>query len=803
MTSPTLSGGTDHGERLVYSSAGRQEMFPPSQSPSFRAWEQRLPRRRPGLRRHFAILWILLSVSACRSGGGGDDAATRVAAIQRGDVLAERKQYAEAAAAYRTAVDGNPRDGETRLKLARAYMQLGDWQKADPEAIRAADLLPANRDAQHLAITMMLGHGRFQDALDRVETALKSQRDDAALLVLYGNAKARLPFSTTALSALEEVMRLGRYVPEVQAYLRPTSLRADDRLAEDAFRRAVQLNPDSAEPRLALANFYWAVGRLEEAEEPLRWVADRDPTYVMGNRALGLFYASRGREDDAEKYLEIAAATNDRDSQFALADYYVQRNRDEEALALLDKLAAGDDPDGGAASRAADIEFRLGRREQAMQRTERILARDPLNARALRIKAQATFAAGDIVQATTLARSAVAADPGSAEARAVLARSLLASGDRQGAFNEFSEAWRRNPADAEIAKELTTLALTLGRDEVALEFARERARLRPKDREASMTLVRVFTRTGDLAGAERALAPLLVERPTRPDVLVLLGAIQAARGSTDAARSTYRAALQADRNSLDALSGLVALAIDNNQVDQVTQLVEQGVSAHPKHPGYLLLAARTARASGDARRAESMLRAILNIDPRHAEAELLLIDNLHRQNRREEVKQLVQRALTRPPSSFELEVKLATLLEATGHLAEARPRYEAIVTANPKSGAVAARLAALYANQRENLERALELAQMAKQQLPDDPSVSDTLGWVYVLNGLPSVGEPHLRDAVRAAPATALYRYHLGIAYQQQSQFRGARTELTQALTLDPNFPAAADARAALKALAR
>jgi Flp pilus assembly protein TadD len=157
-----------------------------------------------------------------------------------------------------------------------------------------------------------------------------------------------------------------------------------------------------------------------------------------------------------------------------------------------------------------------------------------------------------------VARAAVAADPGSAEAHAVLARSLVASGDHEGAFSEFAEAWRRNATDAEVAKELTGLALTLGRDQVALEFARERARLRPNDRDASIALVRAFTRNGDLAGAERTLAPLLAQRPTPPEVLVLLAAIQTARGNSDAARSTYRAALQADRDSLDALSGLVA-----------------------------------------------------------------------------------------------------------------------------------------------------------------------------------------------------------------------------------------------------
>ena len=78
---------------------------------------------------------------------------------------------------------------------------------------------------------------------------------------------------------------------------------------------------------------------------------------------------------------------------------------------MLDKLAAGDDPDGGAALRAADIELRLGRPDQARQRAEKVLARDPRNARALRIKAQALFAARTSAQATTIARAAVAAEP--------------------------------------------------------------------------------------------------------------------------------------------------------------------------------------------------------------------------------------------------------------------------------------------------------------------------------------------------------------------------------------------------------
>jgi tetratricopeptide (TPR) repeat protein len=164
---------------------------------------------------------------------------------------------------------------------------------------------------------------------------------------------------------------------------------------------------------------------------------------------------------------------------------------------------------------------------------------------------------------------------------------------------------------------------------------------------------------------------------------------------------------------------------------------------------------------------------------------------------------LIQRALTRLPSSFELQVSLASLLEETGHVAEARTRYEAILAGNKNAVAVLVRLAALYANQRDNLDRALELAATAKQRLPNDPRVSDTLGWVYVRKDLPSLGTRHLEDAVRAEPATALFRYHLGIAHERLGEFPAARDELTRALTLDPNFTGAADAQATLRTLAK
>ena len=706
---------------------------------------------------------VLVMAAACNSADPPQDP------VRLGDALVQKQQYVEAASAYQAAVKNAPRDAGLRLKLAATHRLANQWSQAAYEAIAAADLQPDNQEAQVLAVAGLISMTKFVDAADRIASVLKSDPDNAGALVLFANAKARLVTVTWAIVKIEEAMRLGRDVEAARLNLRPETSQSDDRTAEEAFRKALQIAPKMPEVRLGFASFLWAAGRLDKGADVIKEAADDDPGHAFLSRALGLFYASRGRDAEAEKYLKGAASTGDRDSQLVLADFYGQRNRGEETLPMLDKMAAGDDPDGGATLRAAEIEFRLGRRDQAMKRAEKVLARDPRSARALRIKAQALLAAKDFSQATRIADAAVAAEPGSRDARVVLARSLAATGDLKRAFDEFAEAWRLSSKDAEIAKELTGLALTLGRDQVALEYARHSVRLSPNDRDASVALVRALIRNKDFPSAERTLAPLLAKGSASPDVLLLLGAIQAKRGSNDAARTSYLAVLQADPDSLEALSGLVGLEIQARQVARVQQRVDQAVSAHPKDPGYLLLTARTSRVAGDARRAESVLRTILDIDPGHEEAGLLL----------------------------------ANLLEETGHVDEARTRYEAIIAANPTAFAASARLAALYVNQGDNLNRALELATTAKQGLPDDPRVKDTLGWVYVRRGLASLGAPYLEEAVRAEPATALFRYHLGIAHQRQAKFQQARDELTRALALDPKFPGAADALVALNTLAK
>lgn len=745
-----------------------------------------------------AVLSVL--VAAC---GSRDSLAAKAEAIRLGDELFEKKQYAQAADAYRTAVKNDPRDGRPHLKLANAYRLAGNSRLAAVEAVRAGDLLPDNSEANVLAAAYLLERRRFVDVVDRMSAVLRYDADNVAALILWGNATAHLVNSNWALFNLPNAIR-DKYTYHVERRaMRPGTALSEDAAAEQAFRHAVQVAPASFEARLALANFLWAAGRPDEAEPFLRAAADQAPSHIVANHALGAFYLSRHRDADGERYLKNAAATggSGQRARFALADHYIAARRDNEALAILDAMSGADDAKGEVTLRVAAIEFRGGKRDAAMARVDALLKRYPGSTRAVILKAQFLSATRHWDEALRLARNAVAIEPKSSEARSTLARALFAVGDLHKAFDELSEAFRQDPESAQIPLELTRLSLALGHEESALQYARDAVRKNPDNREVAVSLVKTLVTLRDYAAAERELNLLLRRFPSSPDVLAQLGALHLARGDDEPARAAFGRALQGDHDSLDALSGLIALQLKEQRTAAARQLIEEVLESHRRDPQYLLLAGKVYSADHDVSRAESAFRQALEIDNETDTTALALADFLAGQGRLDEAKGVIDELLARRPESLLAHTSLAMLLEQMGRTAEARTEYEKILARTPHAATASYRLAALYVEQGDNLEVALSLAVDAKQQLPQDPAVSDILGWVYARKNLPDLALPHLRDAVRAAPDNPIYRFHLGSAYLRAGQHARSRDELTRALQIDPTFAQAEQARAALASL--
>jgi predicted Zn-dependent protease len=89
--------------------------------------------------------------------------------------------------------------------------------------------------------------------------------------------------------------------------------------------------------------------------------------------------------------------------------------------------------------------------------------------------------------------------------------------------------------------------------------------------------------------------------------------------------------------------------------------------------------------------------------------------------------------------------------------------------------------------QAEVFDEALQLAQQAQHVMSKEPSIADTLGWIYLKKKMPDSAIQIFQNLVDQNPAKAIYRYHLGAALFLKGEKAAGKAELRNALRRSPN----------------
>jgi tetratricopeptide (TPR) repeat protein len=125
----------------------------------------------------------------------------------------------------------------------------------------------------------------------------------------------------------------------------------------------------------------------------------------------------------------------------------------------------------------------------------------------------------------------------------------------------------------------------------------------------------------------------------------------------------------------------------------------------------------------------------------------------------------------------------AMLFEALGNKTAAHDAYNKVLALQPENALALNNLAYLNADSGTNLDQAMTFAQRAKQKAPDNPDVSDTLGYVYYQKNLNAEAIRIFRQNVQDHPQNSMFHFHLAMALLKQGDKEGARQEATKALT--------------------
>jgi tetratricopeptide (TPR) repeat protein len=746
---------------------------------------------------------LLLGVAAAVIASAcSDPEVAKARHMEKADRHMANQEYQQAILEYRNALKAVPRDGEGRFKLAEAYLKVGRPMEAAREYVRAADLLPDRADIQIKAGSVLLSAREFDRAKRAGEMAVKADPKNVEAQLLLAHALAGLKDLPAAIQEIEEAIQLAPEDSRPYTSLGSMRLAEGDRArAEEAYLRAVELDPKSAAGHLALGMFYWSGNARDRAEAKFTEAASLDPKNLLVNRALALFYLTDGRAADAEAPLLRLAELEDAGGILTVADHYARTGRTEEARAMYSRLKSREATRTTAVLRLARLDYDTGNRPQAHAALDEELKVPGAAPEVAVLKAQLLLSDGKLPEAEAQAKSAVETNPNLASAHYVLGLAQMARDRREAATRSFNETLRINPKAAAAELQLSRLSLAAGNTDDALRLAENARKAAPGNLDARLGVARALLGRRDLARAEAELKALRTDYPKQADVHALYGGLLAARSNFAGAAREYDRALELDPSNLPALGGRIQADLRAKRPGDARARLARAIKADPENGSVLVLGGRLEATLGDTAAAEQHFRRALTVNPALLDAYFLLGQLFVQQNRLDEARTEFERLAGLSAEAVVPKTMVGMIYEMQNRPQDARRAYEEILNTTSRAPVAANNLAWLYAESGEKLDTALELAQSAKQQLPDRHEVDDTLGWVYFKRNMPELAIAPLERAVKADTANPQYHAHLGLAYARAGRADEAKRSLARALELRPDFPGAEEARKTLASL--
>jgi Tfp pilus assembly protein PilF len=223
------------------------------------------------------------------------------------------------------------------------------------------------------------------------------------------------------------------------------------------------------------------------------------------------------------------------------------------------------------------------------------------------------------------------------------------------------------------------------------------------------------------------------------------------------------------------------------------------LTANPGRADLLLLSAHMYAVQREVGQAEAALRRAIQIDPGNAEAYGMLATALLAQNKLDAALVEFDQMTKRDPGNVGAQTMAAMILERQSKKADAQKRYEHIVATLPRAPVAANNLAWMYADAGTRLDEALRLARAAEVELPENPDVLDTIGWVYFKQERPELAIPAFERSIEKAPANPIYHHHLALAHAKAGDRAKALQSAQQALKLKPDYADAQKLVASMK----
>ena len=283
--------------------------------------------------------------------------------------------------------------------------------------------------------------------------------------------------------------------------------------------------------------------------------------------------------------------------------------------------------------------------------------------------------------------------------------------------------------------------------------------------------------------------------PRDPRASYLVGVGLLATRKVDEARKSFEDALALAPGYVEPLVQLTRLDIAEKKPEAAVARVQRQIATVPTSAPLHHLLGRTLEARQTSTGAEAAYLRAIELDPRLPGPYLELARLYGAGGRYDQALTKTDEALKANPRNLGALMLAGTLHERKGDTTKAEASYAKALDVNPRFAPAANNLAYLLAERGAEMERALQLAQTAKEVAPDDPHIADTLGWILYKRGVYPRAVALLKEGAAKLPEHPVIQYHLGMAAYKAGDRDTARTALASAVGSPQAFPGKEEAR--------
>lgn len=630
-----------------------------------------------------------------------------VASRRLGLLYVEQGQFPLAYPLLKQALEAHPDDPEILLKLGTIFQLSRDHKQARAAALKVLEKQPGREEALVL-IADTTNPAAIEETHKLVDSLREKDQDRPGYHLAYG------------ILALQQ---------------------NDGPAAEREFKKALELNPRSVSALTALATFYWRYNSLESAGKAFKAAIEADPLHSHVLVRYVDFLFATGPSDRAIKVLE--------DANRDFPEYLPPR-------IYLMKVACEKKLDDLCSTRVQDV-----------------LRQAPTNFDALFMSGNLSMVKEDYAAAMRTYGQAVALNGQSGPILFNLARATLysaQSGDPvdvlravDSAEKILTESLRLNVTFLPTRFLLAELKIRKGRSPVAVDLLLPIVQEQPQIQEAHQLLASAYLASQDRDAALAVYRRMLELFPQNPQPAYLAGLVLLGKEDARGARGSFERAILISADFAPALEGLTNLDINEGKLDDALERATAQIERNPASAEWRGLRGKIRIARQELALAEpDLVKAIeLNpdLEPAFEQLARLYITTGRAKDAIEKLRGFFAKTKTAPALMF-----LATMHEQANEFSRARDTYEQLLATTPNYTPALNNLAVLYSERLGDLQKAYTLALRARDAIPNNAAITDTLGWVLFRRGEFAEAARLLKESAEDLPDNPAVQFHFGMA---------------------------------------